>query len=210
MKVILYSRDEQIIERWQQILVQKYTEIVHCSNYEILLSQLKENKCVVLFHLNVNGDQEFYKLISRYCKQKRIFVLVNSPDINQGIHVLHSGAHGYGNSNLCEGKLKAAVESVLHGDIWVDKEIMMGLLNRNASVPCLPKDILESPEILSKREKQIVDKVLLGKTNSQVALELDIKERTVKTHLNNIYRKTSTKSRFELTIKFHSNKYRLN
>ena len=206
MKVVLYSKDSQVLERWQTMLAQKYTEIVHCGNYEKLMEKLRGNKCIVLFHLSVssNGEQEYNDLISQNNKRKRILVLVDQPELRQGVHILHAGAHGYGNTNLCEGKLKAAIDFVLHGDIWVDKEIMNLLLNRNSSIPKTPENFYEPHAFLSKREKQIVDNVVLGKTNSQVALELDIAERTVKTHLSNIFRKTSTKSRFELTIKFQS------
>jgi len=206
MNVILYSKDNRLLGRWQEILAQNYSRVVLCTAYELLLEQMQENKCIVLFHLNdsCNGEHELQELVSRYDIQERILVLVNCPDVNQGVNVLYSGAHGYASANLCGDKLQTAVDFVLNGEVWLDKEILHKLLNRKAIHTELPNPKVETEHFISKREKQIVDKVLLGKTNAQAAQELGITERTVKTHVSNIFRKTQTKSRIELINKFQN------
>ena len=45
---------------------------------------------------------------------------------------------------------------------------------------------------LSKRENEILLKVLRGRTNAEISKKLCISELTVKTHLNNIYKKLPT------------------
>jgi len=54
---------------------------------------------------------------------------------------------------------------------------------------------------LSRREKEVVDQLLLGKSNKQIALGLGISERTVEFHLNNVYSKMQVGSRTELILK---------
>jgi Response regulator containing a CheY-like receiver domain and an HTH DNA-binding domain len=54
---------------------------------------------------------------------------------------------------------------------------------------------------LSKREKEVVNLVLQGKSNKQIALSLDISIRTVEFHLKNIYAKFQVSSRIELILK---------
>lgn len=54
---------------------------------------------------------------------------------------------------------------------------------------------------LSRREKEVVDLLLLGKSNKQIALGLGISERTVEFHLNNVYSKMQVGSRTELILK---------
>jgi DNA-binding CsgD family transcriptional regulator len=54
---------------------------------------------------------------------------------------------------------------------------------------------------LSKREKEVVNLVLQGKSNKQIALSLDISVRTVEFHLKNIYAKFQVSSRIELILK---------
>ena len=54
----------------------------------------------------------------------------------------------------------------------------------------------------SKREKDVVKLLLLGKSNKQIALELGISIRTVEFHLGNIYAKLGVISRAEAIVKF--------
>jgi len=54
----------------------------------------------------------------------------------------------------------------------------------------------------SKREKDVVKLLLLGKSNKQIALELGIANRTVEFHLGNIYAKLGVTSRAETIVKF--------
>jgi DNA-binding CsgD family transcriptional regulator len=60
---------------------------------------------------------------------------------------------------------------------------------------------MERPVPLTPRETQVLQQVLLGKTNKQIALALDISERTVEYHLKNIYAKCGVSSRIELVLK---------
>jgi len=87
------------------------------------------------------------------------------------------------------------------GEIWAGEEILMQLLNRH---PNPTRHYQKDPhlnEILSNREKQILDQVLQGKTNKAVGVKLNITERTVKAHLTTIFKKTGTRNRFELNVK---------
>src|SRR5689334_10613210 len=54
---------------------------------------------------------------------------------------------------------------------------------------------------LSKREREVLNLVLQGKGNKQIALRLDITVRTVEFHLKNIYTKFQVSSRIELLLK---------
>ncbi|HYF61489.1 MAG TPA: helix-turn-helix transcriptional regulator [Herpetosiphonaceae bacterium] len=54
---------------------------------------------------------------------------------------------------------------------------------------------------LSRREQDVVDELLQGKSNKLIALALDISDRTVEFHLHNIYLKHSVQSRIELILK---------
>jgi DNA-binding CsgD family transcriptional regulator len=51
----------------------------------------------------------------------------------------------------------------------------------------------------TKREADIIDGLIQGKNNSQLSESLHVSENTIKTHIKNIYKKTGTKNRTELT-----------
>jgi DNA-binding CsgD family transcriptional regulator len=54
---------------------------------------------------------------------------------------------------------------------------------------------------LSIREKEILDLLIQGKLNKEIALLLFISEETVKKHLKNVYRKLGVRNRVEATLK---------
>ena len=54
---------------------------------------------------------------------------------------------------------------------------------------------------LSKRQQQVVELLLQGNSNKQIALELGISESTVEFHLRNIYVKLQVSSRTEAILR---------
>jgi DNA-binding CsgD family transcriptional regulator len=63
---------------------------------------------------------------------------------------------------------------------------------------------MEPPKALSKREQEVVDRLLEGESNKLIAASLGITERTVEFHLKNIYDKYRVQSRVELVLKLRS------
>jgi DNA-binding NarL/FixJ family response regulator len=56
---------------------------------------------------------------------------------------------------------------------------------------------MDSMEPLTARERDILGLIALGKGNREIANALNIEEKTVKNHINNIYSKLQIKSRYE-------------
>jgi DNA-binding NarL/FixJ family response regulator len=54
----------------------------------------------------------------------------------------------------------------------------------------------ESMKPLTIREKEILSLIAIGKGNREIAGTLNIEEKTVKNHINNIYAKLQIKSRY--------------
>ncbi len=57
---------------------------------------------------------------------------------------------------------------------------------------------------LTNRQKEIYDLIIAGKTNKEIITELFIEHSTLKTHINQIYKKLNVKSRSELKFKSKS------
>lgn len=55
-------------------------------------------------------------------------------------------------------------------------------------------------EALPRRERQIVDLLLKGLSNKEIASRLSVSERTIKNQLSALYRKTNVRSRLELAL----------
>lgn len=58
----------------------------------------------------------------------------------------------------------------------------------------------------SLRENQVVNYVLKGFSNKQIALVLNLSENTVKEYLGNIFRKTGVNNRTALAVKILQNR----
>jgi DNA-binding NarL/FixJ family response regulator len=54
---------------------------------------------------------------------------------------------------------------------------------------------------LTVREQQVLDLILLARSNREIAQQLGIEERTVKAHVGRLMRKTGAENRIELSIK---------
>ena len=67
----------------------------------------------------------------------------------------------------------------------------------------LPETFLSKYGI-TEREREIILKVVQGKSNADIASELFISLATVKTHLHNIYTKIGVESRYDLLAKVRS------
>ena len=57
---------------------------------------------------------------------------------------------------------------------------------------------------LSDRQKEVYDLIISGKTNKEIMTELFIEQSTLKSHINQIYKKLNIKSRSELKSKTSS------
>ncbi|MCA0972281.1 LuxR C-terminal-related transcriptional regulator [Halobacillus litoralis] len=69
-----------------------------------------------------------------------------------------------------------------------------------------PKHDLEKTKkkkLLSHREEEIFDLLMLGKSNEEMARFSHISEQTVKSHLKNIYSKLNVKNKVELILTYH-------
>lgn len=97
------------------------------------------------------------------------------------------GAKGYVSKNADEEELLRAVESVASGKNYVEFSLMSRML-----------EAMGLMAILTKREKQIVEKMVLGLSPLEIAKDLGMSKRTLENHFSHLYDKTGTISREEL------------
>ena len=57
---------------------------------------------------------------------------------------------------------------------------------------------------LTERQRKVYDLIISGKTNKEIMTELFIEQSTLKTHINQIYKKLNIKSRIELKSKVNN------
>jgi DNA-binding NarL/FixJ family response regulator len=122
-------------------------------------------------------------------------VLLTMHNSDQAIReVLESGARGYVLKSDAEQDLIAAVKAVSVGKPFftanVTEVVLKGYLNRTEPAETLPE--------LTTRERQVVQLLVEGKGNKDVAVAMRVSVKTVEAHRSNINRKLSLRSTSDL------------
>lgn len=114
------------------------------------------------------------------------------------IAALRGGATGYMLKSASLGDLVNAVRMVNAGQAVFDLKATNRIMSRLITVK---GEKLVSQGELYSRELEILKETARGKSNREIAGELAISERTVQSHLANIFRKLEVKSRTEAVLR---------
>lgn len=117
------------------------------------------------------------------------------------VNVLKGGAKGCLSKDTGGKELVKAIKAVASGELWVERKILTRLLEREAITDCEePGRKGRSRFDLTCRENEILRLLAYGLKNRQIGETLFISEKTVKTHLNSIYRKLNVASRSQAVV----------
>jgi len=112
----------------------------------------------------------------------------------QYIHgLLSSGAAGYLTKEEAPQTIVNAVRGVARGEQgWVSRPVaaQMAAWTQEAA----------QPQGLTEREREVLKRVVEGKTNHEIGLVLGISEKTVEKHLEGVYAKLGVASRVEAAV----------
>lgn len=115
---------------------------------------------------------------------------------------LKAGAHGYILKGVSGPSLCDAVSEIAQGCSYVSPTLAARLLKVFNTDPqeTRPEKRLEE---LSQREDQILKQVAQGLSNKEIALSLDLQEKTVKHYMTSILKKLHVRNRVEAAILAH-------
>lgn len=110
---------------------------------------------------------------------------------------IRAGAIGYLLKTTDADELREAIRAAAAGQVRLAPEAAARLM-REVRAPAAGPDAL--PEPLTERETEVLKLIARGKANKQIAHELFVSTSTVKTHVNNIYRKLDVGSRTQAAL----------
>lgn len=144
---------------------------------------------VVLLGLGIDADDlPDLATLSRVAK---IILLCDGAHTEEVLVAMRAGAHGALFKGGSVEELVQAIAAVAAGQIWMPPEIQARMA----------ETFHDDPEHrLTRREREVIRHVALGRRNAEVAKVLFITEQTVKTHLGHIFRKTGARDRVELVL----------
>jgi two-component system, NarL family, nitrate/nitrite response regulator NarL len=154
---------------------------------------------VILLDLHMPGSSGVLTVETIVAKfpTSRVLCISGLSDPITARKCIDSGAAGFIPKTTSGQSLRNAIKVILDGEVYVHSYL---LTNGDGGQPHshIKADHVShstSLPIFSTREEQIVNALIAGKSNKEMARILDMKEMTVKTHLRNIYRKLGTQNR---------------
>jgi len=135
----------------------------------------------------------------------RVIVLTAFSDEENVLNAAKGGAKGYVPKGVPSTTLLQAIKVVYGGGFWIDREIpswemFQEIVEDQAAARKSAPPLDESIKALTKREMEILRLVAEGLTNEEIGKKIFISEKTVKTHLTNIFDKLKVNNRFKAAL----------
>jgi DNA-binding NarL/FixJ family response regulator len=108
---------------------------------------------------------------------------------------LDAGASGFLLKDADADEVAAAIRAAHRGEVHLDSAVA-GRLIRALRAPSTP----QAGSTLTEREREVLQLVAVGKANKDIAAELNISERTARTHVSSILTKLRLTSRTQAAL----------
>ncbi len=168
------------------------------SGEEAILKARELTPDVILMDVSMPGMNgiEATKQIKAERPAQNVLVLTSYDDDAYIFALLEAGAAGYLLKNASESELLGAVRAVAAGESALHPSVARKVLERFSTTSTVSAPL----DTLSQRELEVLRIAATGRTNKEIARDLDISPRTVQVHLANIFSKLGVGSRTEAVL----------
>lgn len=187
------------------VLIQRcnIARVIQTGNYEDALAAIEaeESVTIALFDLNMpgmSGPALLHTLRETCGNVEKVAVVSASRRREDIIETLSSGAHGY----VCKAsgvqELAHALGQILDGRIYVPQllaDIEPAHAAPAARVPAVIERTATGAPSLSPRQSRVLEMLVRGKSNKEIARELNLGAGTVKVHMAALFTKLGVANR---------------
>lgn len=128
----------------------------------------------------------------------RVVMLTVSEDDDDVMNALKNGAAGYALKGIGGDDLIAIIRDIHAGESYVAPKLAGRLLKQNRAYRDAAPD--DAVELLSPREREVLDLLSDGLSNKAIGLRLGLQEKTVKHHMTQIMQKLRVRNRVEAAV----------
>jgi two-component system invasion response regulator UvrY len=196
---ILIADDHPVVRKGLREIIEETSDMEvadEASNgQEVLAKVFRKDFDVVLLDISMPGRSglDILKELKSQLPKLAVLVLSIHPEEQYAVQVLKAGASGYLTKKSAPEELVTALRKVSAGG----KYISPSLAEKLASA--LETGIEKPPhETLSAREYEVMRKIALGKTATEIARELFLSPKTISTYRSRILEKMGIKNNAEL------------
>jgi DNA-binding NarL/FixJ family response regulator len=130
----------------------------------------------------------------------RVLVLTTY-DLDRYVYqALRAGAAGFLLKATPPDRLVAGIEIVAAGEALLAPELTRRMIEEHVRRPAPHDGVPEALRVLTERELEVLELIVRGRTNDEIARHLVVSEATVKTHVNRILAKLGLRSRVQVVV----------
>jgi two-component system invasion response regulator UvrY len=196
---ILIADDHPVVRKGLREIIEETSDMEvadEASNgQEVLAKVFKKDFDVVLLDISMPGRSglDILKELKSQLPKLAVLVLSIHPEEQYALQVLKAGASGYLTKKSAPEELVTALRKVSAGGKYVSPSLAEKLAS------ALETGIEKPPhETLSAREYEVMRKIALGKTVTEIARELFLSPKTISTYRSRILEKIGIKNNAEL------------
>jgi DNA-binding NarL/FixJ family response regulator len=131
------------------------------------------------------------------CPRMKIIAVGSGMREESILAALASGAKGYVDESATAAEFIRAVRAVSQGSLWISRRVISMFVERAASL--VGRTLNPDRKAFTVREIEVLEMLVEGRSNRDIAQPLGIEVRTVKAHLGKLMRKTGVQSRIALS-----------
>lgn len=175
-----------------------FSKVLTCRNFRDLagiLGQYRSRVTLVVINYDLPGMKRADGL-RRLCEawpSARTLVTADRCDRDTILEVLSAGSHGFIPTSSSTRELEQALRATAEGHVFVSPLPIA----QKAAAPAQVTDVRET--VLTARQKEVLNLLIAGKSNKQIAWALGISEGTVKVHVNAAFRTLGVHNRVNAT-----------
>ena len=166
-----------------------------------VISDLKPDVVLLDITMPELSGIEVIPIIKQKSPGTKTLMLTASKDEIKIFISLKAGAKGYLSKNTTISDLIKAIKVVNKGQLWVERKLVARYFNGDITADIGREDRQENPKKdLTPREQDVLRLLIKGSTNKEIANDLFISEKTVKSHLNKIFKKLDVSRRLDAIL----------
>jgi RNA polymerase sigma factor (sigma-70 family) len=202
---VLIADDHGIVRQGLRALLEKSSEISVIGEASDgreavrLAAELHPNIVVMDIAMPLlNGVDATSQILSRDPEVKIIILSMHS-DESYILRALSAGAKGYLLKDSAEGDILPAVQTVAQGRPYFSPIIAATLLDEYLQT-MKKNQVRDSYDLLSDREKEVLQLLAEGKSNKEVAAVLNLSPYTIESHRTNLMQKLNLHNTAEIVL----------
>lgn len=168
------------------------------------IANIQPDVVLMDIRMPVMGGVECTKIIKQKYPDIKVLILTTFDDDEFIIEALKNGAVGYILKDLSSEKLVGAIRDAYHGSSIMQPEIAAKVISHITGTVKEPvhnsNKLRNVKSELTDREKDVLELVGKGMSNTEIAKKLYISEGTVKNYMSNLYSKLEVDDRSKLTL----------